>query len=146
NDGLEAVGVAERDLGQGLAVQVDALLLEAGHEHAVAHAVHARGGIDALDPQTAILALLQAATDEGVLQALLDGVLRDRPHVLAAAEVPLGPLEHLLAACAAGDLVLTAWHCLSGFWARAFPRGGPFGAARPGERYLFLPGELRVLL
>src|SRR6476620_7818860 len=43
--------VVHGDVGQGLAVQLDAGLQQAVHEAAVAHAVHAGGRIDADDPQ-----------------------------------------------------------------------------------------------
>src|SRR3954452_6012588 len=75
----ERLGVAHGDVGEDLAIQLDAGQLEAVHERAVAHAVLARGGVDAGDPQAAEVALAVAAVairvgvrlDEGFLGALV---------------------------------------------------------------------------
>src|SRR4051794_1843970 len=57
----EGLGVAHGDVGQDLAVEVDAGELQAVDEGAVAHVVLARGGVDAHDPQAAEVALAVAA-------------------------------------------------------------------------------------
>src|SRR4051794_10132394 len=57
----EGLGVAHGDVGEALAVELDAGQLQAVHERAVAHAVLARGGVDAGDPQAAEVALAVAA-------------------------------------------------------------------------------------
>src|SRR4051812_49783565 len=60
-ESAEGLGVAHGDVGQHLAVELDAGQLEAVHERAVAHAVLARGGVDAGDPEAAEVALAVAA-------------------------------------------------------------------------------------
>src|SRR5919112_4261867 len=57
----ERLGVAHGDVGQHLAVELDAGQLEAVDERAVAQAILARGGVDAHDPQAAEVALAVAA-------------------------------------------------------------------------------------
>src|SRR4051794_33357385 len=57
----EGLGVADGDVREDLAVELDAGELEAVHELAVAHAVLARGGVDARDPEAAEVALAVAA-------------------------------------------------------------------------------------
>ena len=49
--------VVHGQIGQDLAVDIDRCLLQAVHEHAVAHAQLAHGGVDAGDPQRAEFAL-----------------------------------------------------------------------------------------
>src|SRR3954469_17966348 len=90
----EGLGVADGDVGQHLAVELDLRELQAVHELAVRQALLARGGVDALDPQAAELALavLAVAVRVGArLEQLLLGALVAR--VLLAA-VALGPLKN----------------------------------------------------
>src|SRR6476620_11478971 len=56
-ESAEGLGVAHGDVGQHLAVQLDPGQLEAVDERAVAHALLAGSGVDALDPQAAEVAL-----------------------------------------------------------------------------------------
>ena len=62
----EGLGVAHGDVGQHLAVQLDAGQRQAVDELRVAHAVLARGGVDAGDPQAAEVALAVAPVAVGV--------------------------------------------------------------------------------
>src|SRR5436305_14437853 len=89
----ERLGVANGDVGEHLAVELDLGQPQAVHELAVAHALLAGGRVDALDPEPAELALAVLAVAVRVrarLEQLLLGALVAR--VLLAA-VPLGPLE-----------------------------------------------------
>src|SRR3954465_12878700 len=89
----ERLSVADGDVGQHLAVELDLGQAQAVHELAVAHALLARGGVDALDPEAAEVALAVLAVAVGVgagLEQLLLGPLVAR--VLLAA-VALGPPE-----------------------------------------------------
>ena len=70
----------------------------------------ADGGVDTLDPKGAEVALLDLATDVGVVVSFLNGVHRNGEHVFSAAEIAFGLLEDLFAAGAAGDFILCAWH------------------------------------
>src|SRR4051812_17732893 len=64
-ESAEGLGVAHGDVGQHLAVELDAGQLEAVYERAVAHAVLARGGVDTGDPEAAEVALAVAAVAGG---------------------------------------------------------------------------------
>src|SRR3954463_14018548 len=89
----EGLGVADGDVGEHLAVELDLGQAQPVHQLAVAHALLAGGGVDALDPQAAELALAVLAVAVRVragLEQLLLGPLVTR--VLLAA-VSLGPLE-----------------------------------------------------
>src|SRR5215207_8128479 len=71
----ERLGVADGDVREHLAVELDAGLLQAVHELAVAHALLAGGGVDAHDPEPAEVALLVAAVAVGVGVRLYEGLL-----------------------------------------------------------------------
>src|SRR4051812_49918972 len=64
-ESAEGLGVAHGDVSQHLAVELDAGELQAVDEGAVAHAVLARSGVDADDPQAAEVALAVAAVAGG---------------------------------------------------------------------------------
>ena len=94
-DGLEG-GFVGGHGGQDLAVQLDAGLAQAVDELAVGEAFQTGGGVDALDPQGAEIALLGAAVAVGVLPGAVDRGLGGADGVLAAAVEALGLLENLL--------------------------------------------------
>lgn len=73
DEGLEALGVVNGDLGEHLAVERDACLRKAFDEPAVGRAVLAGRRIDAGDPERAELALLQLAMLGGHDHGALDG-------------------------------------------------------------------------
>src|SRR5918998_4649362 len=62
----KGLGVAHGYVGQNLAVDLDAGLLEAVHELAVGESLLAGGGVDAHDPKAAEVALLVATVPVGV--------------------------------------------------------------------------------
>ena len=61
NEGGETVLVIHSHVGENLAVEGDAGLLQTVHEHRVAQAIGAAAGVDTSDPQTAEHMLLVAA-------------------------------------------------------------------------------------
>src|SRR4051794_41400775 len=89
----EGLGVAHGDVGQDLAVEVDAGELQAMDEGAVAQAVLARGGVDADDPQAAEVALAVAAVAVGVGIGLHDRFLGPLVVRVGLAAEPLRALE-----------------------------------------------------
>src|SRR5512134_1712512 len=97
----EALGVARRDVGQGLAVQLHARPLEPGHELAVAHVVRPRRRVDAHDPQAAEVALLALAADVREVAGAVDRLLRGPVELALVEEVALGQAKDLLAPLAA---------------------------------------------
>src|SRR5260370_5197561 len=60
-DRLESLGLADGDVGQHLAVEIESGQLDAVHELRVGHPVLPRAGIDPLDPQGAEIPLAVAA-------------------------------------------------------------------------------------
>src|ERR1700733_12431104 len=94
----EGCGVVHREIGQDLAVQLHSRGLEAVNELRVADAVHLGGGVDAHDPQRAVLPLLLLAAAVGELQSALDGFLRRLVELGFCEEVTAGALQDLFAA------------------------------------------------
>src|SRR3954453_12802157 len=106
----EGLGVADGDVGQDLAVELHAGLLEAVHEGPVAHAVLAGGRVDTGDPQPAEVALAVAAVPVAVLVGLEDGFLGPLVVRVGLAAVPLGHLEGGPALLPRADGALDAGH------------------------------------
>src|SRR6185312_645694 len=102
HEGRKSLRLVDGHVGQHLAVDLDAGLVEAVDEAAIAQAVLAGGGVDALDPERAERALADLAVAIGVLQRLLDRLLGDANGVLAAAVKALGGLQDLLVLGVAG--------------------------------------------
>ena len=68
---LEAVGLVHGQLGEGLAVERNVILLQPVHEIGVLHPVSPRACVDALDPQPADVPLESLAVPVLVLESLL---------------------------------------------------------------------------
>src|SRR5450631_3963522 len=110
-DDLAERGLVEhREVGEDLAIHVDAGLLQARHELAVRDTRLAGARVDAGDPERAEFALPVAAVAIGVLPRLHHRFLGDAVDVLAAAAETLGLVEHLLVARARRDSAFYAWH------------------------------------
>src|SRR4051812_9870593 len=90
----ERLSVADGDIGQHLAVELHLGQAQAVHELAVAHALLAGRGVDALDPQAAELALAVLAVAVGVGARLEQLLLRALVARMLLAAVALGPLEN----------------------------------------------------
>src|SRR3954452_17097280 len=104
----ERLGVADRDVREDLAVELDAGELEAVHERAVAHAVLAGGGVDAGDPQAPEVALAVAPVAVRVGVRLHDRFLGALVVRVRLAAVALGELERLAALLLGVDAALHA--------------------------------------
>src|SRR5581483_11466752 len=109
-DLVEGRLVANGEVREHLAVDVDVGALEARHERAVAHAELAHRRVDARDPQRAELPFLLPAVAVGILPGLHQGLLRDPVDVLAAAAEAFGLLEDLLVARARRYSTLDSRH------------------------------------
>src|SRR5262245_56772536 len=134
DEASEAGGVAHRQLGQDLAVERDAGLLEAAHELRVRRAEGAAPRIDPQDPERAELALLGAAVPVGEGQGPGDGLRGALVETPAAAPVALGLLEHLLPTLASLRPTLGAGHGKSSLrltWARGEASRTSPGAGLP---------------
>src|ERR1700690_3267269 len=90
----ERVGVAHGDVGEHLAVELDAGQLEAVHQLRVAHAVDPCGGVDAGDPQAAEVALAVAPVAVGVGVCLEQSLLGALVVGVCLAAEALGLLEY----------------------------------------------------
>ncbi len=100
HDGLESLGIVHGELGEHLAVDLDAGCMDETHELGVGKILHACGGVDTLDPEGAEVALFLLAVAVCIGKTLLPGVLRYGPHVAAAAVVTTGEFKYFFALCA----------------------------------------------
>src|SRR6187402_3342447 len=93
---LEGRRIMHGQVGQNLAVQIDARILQSAHEARIGGAVVAAGSIDALNPQATKVALAQLAASVGVNPALVEAMQSLLKAVLAAAVKTLGLLDNSL--------------------------------------------------
>src|ERR687896_1575010 len=109
-ESAEGLGIAHGDVREHLAVELDPGQLEAVHEGAVAHAVLARGGVDARDPEAAEVALAVAAVAVRVGVRLHDGFLGAAVGAVRLPAIALRALERRAALLAGVDGALDAGH------------------------------------
>src|SRR5947207_14756180 len=109
-DGGERSGAADRELGEALAIERDAGVLQAVDQLPVREPVLARRRVDADDPQAAEIALLPAAADERVLQRGVDRFFRGAIELALVGVVALRQPEQLLALGAADRASLHSRH------------------------------------
>ena len=110
DEAAERGRVGDGEIGEDLAVDLDAGGVQPGDEPAVAHVVEAARRVDPLDPQAAELALAGPAVAEGVLPAAHD-LLVGRPERAAlVAVVALGLLQYLLVALLGSHATLHPCH------------------------------------
>src|SRR5690606_34758092 len=107
---LESLRLMDRHVGENLAVNLDPGLVQAVDEAAIGQAVFASGGIDALDPQGAKIALAIAPVARRILHRFLDGLPRNADRVLATAAKALRRLENLLVPGIGGYAALDVCH------------------------------------
>src|SRR5271170_5945224 len=108
----EAGSVIYSDVRQHLAVELDSGGLKTVDELRVADVVDLGRGIDAHDPERAVLALLLFASAVGELQSALDGFLRCLVELRLSKEITACALEDLLAAVVTFCSTFYAGHCL----------------------------------
>src|SRR5579871_786904 len=114
-EGGEACCVVGGDVGENLAVELIASLLEAVDEGRVAHAVQLGGCADTDDPEGAELTLLLLAAGVGEHEGALDGFLRCLIELGFREEVATRALEDLFAAVAAFCTPFYTGHLTSPF-------------------------------
>src|SRR5205085_3544316 len=113
DDGLECRRLANREIGQHLAVDRDAGLREPVDKSAVGDPEGTHRGVQALNPQRTEGALAPLAVAEGVLVGLLHRLLGDADGVLAPAVEAFGGLEDFLVLGVRRDAPFDASHgCL----------------------------------
>src|ERR1700722_10009788 len=110
DDRLECGRFVDGEVGQHLAVDHDARLVEPGDEPAVGQSKIADRRVEALDPQGAEGALAPLAIAKGVLVRFLDCLLGDADGILAPPVITLGSLEDLFVFGVGGDAALDPGH------------------------------------
>src|SRR5689334_19309178 len=109
--GAEGGEIGHGEVRQDLAIYVHLGEREAVDEVAVLDVVHARGGVDARDPEPAHVAFAVAAVTIGVAQRVHHGFARRLDQLMSRTPVAFGPFENLLVLFAGGDTPLDSWHC-----------------------------------
>src|SRR5262252_3492879 len=110
DDRLERRRLADREVGQHLAVDRDPGLAQARDKSAVGQVEGAHRRVEPLDPQGAERALAPLAVAECVLVGFLDRLLGDADRVLAPAVVTLGGLQNFLVLGMRGDAAFDPGH------------------------------------
>ena len=106
----KSVRLMECQLGQGLAVELDARLVQTMDEPAVLQVVLHQSRGDAGDPQGAVLALLFLAATERIRPGMKHGLIGLATGVVPSSVEPLGTFEKLLGARLAKLCALDACH------------------------------------
>ena len=102
--------IGDGEIGQDLAIDLDAGSVETGDEPAVADVVQTARGVDALNPEATELALLGATVAERVLTGLHHLLVGGADGTALVAVVTLGALENLTAALLGVDCTLDSCH------------------------------------
>ena len=108
NQHAECVGLGDRQIAQHLAVDSNLSLAEAVDKSAIGQPMVTDGSVDALDPEGAEIALLDATIAVGVLASLFDGLLGDTDRRLAAALIALRSLQYLFMTGVSGNASFNA--------------------------------------
>src|SRR5690606_16929880 len=108
----ECLRLVDREVGKNLTVDLDASLVQAVNEAAVGQAVLTDSSIDALDPQSAEIALAILPVAICVLKRLLNRLLGDADGVLATAVETLGLGKNLLVLSVGGYAPFDACHLM----------------------------------
>jgi hypothetical protein len=103
HQGLERLRLANGEIGEHLAVDLDPRPVDAVDELGVSEPVLARAGVDALNPEPAEAAFAGAPVAIGVLEPLLDALDGDAKDVLAAAAIAFRRGDDLLVPSVGGD-------------------------------------------
>src|SRR5215472_2660926 len=106
----EGRGVVHRDVGEHLAVDLDAGLVQSVDDAAVGKAVDTRRRVDARDPQRAELTLVLPPVAVGVLPRLDDGLLRRAIDLAPGVVVALRLAKNFLVTAAGRHATLYSCH------------------------------------
>src|SRR5688572_4180662 len=109
-DRLKRDRVADRDLGEHLAVQLDAGLVQRAHELRVAHADRAGRRVDAHDPQRTEVPLANLARAVHVHPRVLHRLVGDAVAARTLAAEALGSLEDAVTTTASFESSISAGH------------------------------------
>ena len=95
NETGEGLRIDDRDLGEHLAVDLDAGFLQAAHEDAVADAIETASGVDALDPKLAVIPLDQTAGIVRIAKRMANLLFRGFEKKVLASEIAGRGLQDL---------------------------------------------------
>src|SRR5690606_13082745 len=109
-DGDEGCRFVHGQLGEDLAIDLDAGLQQAMDQDAVGQALLAGRGIDARDPQCAEVALLLAAIAVGILPGLDDRLVGRAEYLAAGVVITLGLGQDLLVSASGDDAAFDSCH------------------------------------
>ena len=113
DESAERSGIRNCELGEALAVHLDAGLLQAVHEAGIVHAVGLDSGGDTSDPQAAEISLLLLTADVGINAGLLDGLLGHLEMGGLGAPVGLRKLQGLISSLARHHRAFYSCHLLN---------------------------------
>ena len=99
HDSLESGGIVYGEVCENLAVDLDTCLVDKTHQARVGEILQTGSGIDALNPESAEVALFVLAVAVGVGQTFFPSVLGNGPDVTARAIVAAGEFEDFLSFC-----------------------------------------------
>src|SRR5216683_6587724 len=111
-DGRKGRHVMYRKIGEHLAIDGEARLVQPVDQRAVGHSAQTRRGVDAGDPQRAELTLLFAPAAIGVLTGLDDRLLGGAEDFAPGIEIALCLLENFLVPPACDDTAFNSCHVL----------------------------------
>ena len=100
NNSLESSGIIDGEVSKNLAVDLNTGLVDKTHELAVAQILQTGGGIDALNPQSAEIALFILAVAISISKTLFPCILGNGPHIAAATVVTAGKFQNFFTTCA----------------------------------------------
>jgi len=96
DQGLEGLGLADRDVGENLPINFDAGEIEAADKSAIGQPVHADGSVDALNPKSTESPLPGPPISIGVLAGFFEGLTRGLDEPRAGAVMAPRALQNLL--------------------------------------------------
>ena len=112
--GRKCLRIAHGEVGQDLAIHLDAGLVETVNQLAIGKTVEPSGSVDTGDPQTAEIALAVAAVPVGVDLSPIEGFLGGAEQATARPPIALGLFEDLFLALLGGDAGFYPWNgCFS---------------------------------
>lgn len=119
-DGGESLRLANRHVGQDLAVKLDPGFLQPADKLRIRHAMQTRRGVDPLNPQSAKVAFLVAAVAIGILQRLFDPLQCRTEAIARTPAIALGQIQNLFMPRDAARAALGACHYSPAFAAVVF--------------------------
>ena len=87
---LESFGMVHSQIGQNLAVDFNAGLVQSTHQLGIRHTFQTGSSVNTLNPQSAEVSFLILAVTESISQTLFPCILGYGPHILSCTEITSG--------------------------------------------------------